>query len=61
MNDGIIDHPKAKTDCKICNGGWLDDGDYAMALVACPCTGEATEETIKKVRDNYDKAVPSDR
>lgn len=52
--DGIRNHPDRRPGCRVCGGGgWLDDGDYAMVLVPCPCTGQAPPDVVRKVRAAY--------
>jgi hypothetical protein len=55
LDDGYSNHPGAKSDCPLCNGGGLlDDGDnYGAVMVPCPCTGQCPKDVEKKVLNNY--------
>lgn len=48
--DGIRNHVGAVIECYLCfGGGWLDDGDYAAALVPCSCTGKCPPDVLRKL------------
>lgn len=45
-----------KSDCPLCEDGYLDDGDnYGTCYVACPYTDKATSDIIEKVKVNCPK------